>query len=167
MCFFKKEIKVFAPVDGEVIPTAEVKDDTFSKNMMGRGFAIIPTSGVFVAPIKGEIRLIAETGHAFSIKNKKGLEILVHIGLDTVTINSKKQPNEQIQGFKILAAVGQKVKPGDPIIEADLNLVHKLKLNSVTPVIAINNEFMSKEKAVNIVKERVGVIAGELVMIIK
>jgi glucose-specific phosphotransferase system IIA component len=167
MCFFKKEIKVCSPVDGEIVPTSEVKDETFSQNMMGRGFAIIPTSNVFVSPIKGEIKLIAETGHAFSIKNKKGLEILVHIGLDTVTINAKKEPNAELHGFKVLATVGQKVKPGTPIIEADLNLIKQMKLDTVTPVIAINNEFMTKEKNADLIKSKIGVTAGEPVMIIK
>lgn len=167
MCFFKKEIKVYSPVDGEVVPTAEVKDETFSQNMMGRGFAIIPTSSIFCSPIKGEIKLIAETGHAFSIKNKKGLEILVHIGLDTVTINSKKEPNQELRGFKILASVGQMVKPGTPIIEVDLNLIKQMKLDIITPVVAINNEFMTKEKDANLLKSKIGVIAGEEVMVIK
>jgi glucose-specific phosphotransferase system IIA component len=167
MCFFKKEIKIFSPVDGEVIPTSEIKDETFSRNVMGRGFAVIPTNGIFVSPIKGEVRLVAETGHAFSVRNKKGLEVLVHIGLDTVTINSKKEQNEQIQGFKVLVKVGDKVKPGQPIIEADLSLINKLKLNTTTPVIAINNEFMTKEKEASIIKERVGVTANELVMVVK
>lgn len=167
MCFFKKEIKIYSPVDGEIVPTSDVKDETFSQNMMGRGFAIIPTSNIFVSPIKGEIKLIAETGHAFSIKNKKGLEILVHIGLDTVTINSKKEANAPLQGFKILATVGQKVKPGTPIIEADLNLIKEKKLDTITPVVAITNEFMTKEKDANLIKSKIGVVAGEEVMIVK
>lgn len=167
MCFIKKEIKVYSPVDGEIVPMAEVKDETFNQNMMGRGFAVVPTSNIFVSPIKGEIKLIAETGHAFSIKNKKGLEILVHIGLDTVTINSKREPNQSLQGFKILATVGQKVKVGTPIIEVDLNLIKEKKLDTITPVVAINNEFMTKEKDANLIKSKVGIATSELAMIVK
>jgi glucose-specific phosphotransferase system IIA component len=167
MCFFKKEIKIYSPVDGEIIPTSDVKDETFSQDMIGRGFAIIPTSNTFVAPMKGTIKLIAETGHAFSIKNKKGLELLVHIGIDTVTINSSNETPGQLKVFKILASVDQKVKVGDPIIEADINEIKKLNLGTATPVIAINGEFMTKDKQTILAKTKTNITTGELAMTIK
>jgi glucose-specific phosphotransferase system IIA component len=136
--------------------------------MMGKGFAVIPTGTSFCAPIKGKINLIAETGHAFSIINKNGLEVLVHVGLDTVTLNAKKDAAQQLKGFKILAKVGDKVKPGQPIVEADLATIKQAGLDTTTPVIAIfNNKFMTKEKEIEILKSKVGVIAGEPIMVIK
>ncbi|MDR2369696.1 MAG: PTS glucose transporter subunit IIA [Mycoplasmataceae bacterium] len=138
-------LEVCAPADGEVVSTEQVKDETFSQNMIGRGFAIVPTSGEFVAPIDGELTLVAETGHAFSIKNSEGVEILIHIGIDTVNLNSKRKPEEPVQGFKIHAKTGDRVKLGTPVITADLAFIASHKLATITPVIVINNEFSANK----------------------
>ncbi|MDR0675115.1 MAG: PTS glucose transporter subunit IIA [Mycoplasmataceae bacterium] len=138
-------LNVCAPVDGEVVSTEKVKDETFSQNMIGRGFAIIPSSGEFVAPIDGELTLVAETGHAFSIKSNSGVEILIHIGIDTVNINSKRKPEEPIKGFEIHVKTGDRVKTGTPVITADLSFIKSNKLDTITPVIIINNEFSTNK----------------------
>jgi glucose-specific phosphotransferase system IIA component len=135
-----KSLQILAPTSGEVVPTSQVKDETFSKDMIGKGFAIIPIDGHFVAPMDGEITLLAETGHAFSIKNKQGVEILVHIGLDTVNINSQRKSNESMKGFNQLVKVGRYVKAGTPIVNADLDFIKKEGFEAITPVIVLNDK---------------------------
>jgi glucose-specific phosphotransferase system IIA component len=135
-----KSLQILAPTNGEVVPTSQVKDETFSKDMIGKGFAIIPIDGHFMAPMDGEITLLAETGHAFSIKNKQGIEILVHIGLDTVNINSQRKSNESMKGFNQLVKVGSYVKAGTPIVNADLDFIKKEGFDIITPVIVLNDK---------------------------
>ncbi|MDR1234641.1 MAG: PTS glucose transporter subunit IIA [Mycoplasmataceae bacterium] len=149
-------LEICAPVDGEVVSTAKVKDETFSQDMIGHGFAMIPTNGDFVAPIDGELTLVAETGHAFSIKANNGVEILIHIGIDTVNINSadasgksktkaQRKPGDPLEGFKILAKTGDNVKRGTPIITADIDFIKSKKLDTITPIVIINNEFSANK----------------------
>jgi glucose-specific phosphotransferase system IIA component len=140
-----KTLEICSPVDGEVVSTAKVKDETFSQNMIGRGFAVIPSNGEYVAPIDGELTLVAETGHAFSIKSSDGIEILVHIGIDTVNLNSQRKPGEELKGFKIHAKTGDHVKLGAFIISADLKYIASQKLDTITPVVIINNEYSANK----------------------
>lgn len=97
-----------AVVSGEIIPLTTVNDEVFSKGMMGPGVAIIPDGDVVVAPCDGEITLLFPTMHAFGMKNVDGVEILVHIGIDTV--------NKQGVGFKKFVEAGTVVHRGDKII---------------------------------------------------
>ncbi len=133
------KVVICAPANGEVVSTKKVKDDTFSQDIMGKGFAIIPKDGEFVAPIDGEVTLLDK--HAFAIKTSNGVEVLVHIGIDTVKLNGKP--------FKHFTKVGKKVKVGDKIVQADLNMINKNKLNTITPVIALN-ETIGNRKLSNI-----------------
>ncbi|MDR0826240.1 MAG: PTS glucose transporter subunit IIA, partial [Mycoplasmataceae bacterium] len=139
-----KSIEIFAPVDGEIVSMTEVKDETFSKDMIGRGFAVKPTNGNFVSPIEGEITLIAETGHAYSVKTSNGVEILVHVGIDTVNMNSKDakatSTPSKLVGFQIVAKTGDSVKVGSPILNADLAEIKKAGYDTITPVIVVNTE---------------------------
>ncbi len=131
-----KHLVVIAPVKGEVVSTKSVKDETFSKNLMGHGFAIIPESNEFVAPISGEIVLI--NNHAFGIKTKKGVEILVHVGLDTVKLTNKGV-------FKPHVKLGQKVNAGTLVLTADLDKIKANKLDTITPVIVLNKSLGKKK----------------------
>lgn len=126
---FRKEInkEICAPVDGECIPLEEVSDKVFSSKMMGDGFAIEPTNNIICAPIEGEIVLIPSTKHAFAIKRSDGLEVLVHIGIDTVNLNGK--------GFKALRKQGEKVKIGESIIEFDREYIKEKSIQLTTMVI--------------------------------
>ncbi|GHU47652.1 PTS glucose transporter subunit IIA [Bacilli bacterium] len=139
-----KRVEIYAPVDGQVVPMTEVKDETFSKDMIGRGFAVKPSAGDFVSPIDGEITLIAETGHAYSIKSHNGIEVLVHVGIDTVNMNprdAKVAPvSDKLIGFEILAKTGDSVKVGTPILKADLAAIKKAGYDTITPVIVVNTE---------------------------
>ena len=97
-----------AVVSGKIIPLTAVNDDVFSKGMMGTGVAIVPDDDVIVAPCDGEVTMLFPTMHAFGMKNEDGVEILVHIGIDTV--------NKQGVGFKKFVDAGTTVHRGDKII---------------------------------------------------
>jgi PTS system glucose-specific IIA component len=143
--FFKKRpLEVFAISNGEVIELAEVKDEVFSKKLVGDGVAIIPTNGQIVAPIKGIVTRIFPTNHAFYITTKNGLEIMVHIGLDTVQLKGK--------GFKRLIKEGKLVNVGDVIIEVDLDYLKSKDKDIVTALI------VNSKKSITIQNKKVGFI---------
>jgi len=130
--FFKaKKETILSPADGDIVQLEEVPDEVFSQKMAGDGIAIMPRSNTFVAPVAGTITKIFSTNHAFSIKTKSGLEVMVHIGLDTVTLNG--------EGFKRLAKEGDSVSIGKPIISADLEFIASKGKNIVTPIL-LNHE---------------------------
>lgn len=134
----KKKKTIVAPVSGQVIPLSDVKDEVFSSGMMGDGIAIQPTDDIFVAPCDGEIVLIPETKHAFGIKSTDGIELLIHIGLDTVM--------KKGQGFQPLVEVGDKVKKGTPVIKVDVEFFHQEGISLVTSVIILNDNGKSLKK---------------------
>lgn len=107
----KEENEIVAPIDGICIRLEDVKDKAFASGKMGTGFAIESTGEEVAAPVEGEIVVIPETRHAFGIRAKNGEEVLVHIGLNTVLMLG--------EGFTALAAQGDKVKAGDPVIRFD------------------------------------------------
>jgi glucose-specific phosphotransferase system IIA component len=129
--FKAKKQMLVSPADGDVVELSEVPDEVFSQKMAGDGLAIFPRSNTFVAPVNGVITKIFSTNHAFAIKTKSGLEVLVHIGLDTVALNG--------EGFKRLAEEGDKVSVGKPIISADLEFIESQGKNIITPIV-INHE---------------------------
>ena len=132
----RKPLNICAPANGEVVSTKSVKDQTFSQDIMGKGFAIIPTDGKFVAPIAGKVVLV--NNHAYAIKSKNGVEILVHIGIDTVKLTNKNV-------FKHLVKVGDEVKLGQLVVEANLDLIKKHKLDTITPVIVLQESLGNKK----------------------
>lgn len=137
--FLKKNKKsIVAPVNGKLISLTKVKDEVFASGMMGDGVAIIPEDGLYVAPVDGEIVLIPKTKHAFGIKSNDGIELLVHIGLDTALKNG--------EGFTVLANVGQKVTVGTPIIQADVEYFRNENICLDTPIIILNANGYSLEK---------------------
>ena len=129
---FKKEIdqNIFSPVEGKCIDISNVKDEVFSKKMMGDGIAVIPKDSVIYSPCDGEITMVFPTKHAFGITMNDGVEVLVHIGMDTVNLNGV--------GFKSFKNKGDKVKHGDKIIEFDENYLSREDLDMTTMVIITN-----------------------------
>lgn len=123
----RKEIKIFAPVKGKVIPIEEVPDDVFSQKIVGDGIAIQPYEGKIYSPIDGEIAAIVDSLHAYGIRAENGLEILVHFGLETVNLNG--------EGFTPCVKIGDKVKKGDLLSEVDLEFLEKNGINTITPVV--------------------------------
>ncbi|MBE6828836.1 PTS sugar transporter subunit IIA [Caproiciproducens sp. R1] len=109
------EGKIFAVQSGLVIPITEVNDDVFAQKMLGDGVAIRPESGIIVSPVNGRIINIADTFHAYGLQTEDGLEILVHIGIDTVDLNGK--------GFRNHVRIDEKVTVGTPLCTVDLSLL--------------------------------------------
>ncbi|MFP4198036.1 MAG: PTS glucose transporter subunit IIA [Halanaerobium sp.] len=140
--FKKKEEYLAAPFAGEVSELQYVPDDAFAQKMLGDGFAITPEEDKVKAPCAGEIVQIFSTGHAVGIKTKKGLEVLIHIGIDTVKLDG--------EGFKKLVKNGDKVEIGTPLIEVDLDFIKENAPSISTPVIITN---MEKVKNMEILKK--------------
>lgn len=118
---------VLAPLTGKAVSLSEVPDPVFAEKVIGDGIAIIPEDGKIVSPVDGEISSIAETGHAYGFTADNGLVVLVHVGLETVSLKG--------ECFKVYAKAGDKVKTGDLIAEVDLNLLKEKGLNSISPVL--------------------------------
>lgn len=119
-----------APVSGKVIPLEQVKDETFASGMLGQGVAIEPTDNIIYSPIEGTVETIFETKHAIGLKSADGLELLIHIGMDTVNLKG--------DGFKQLIKVGQKVQIGTPLIEVDFAKIKAAGYEIVTPIVITN-----------------------------
>lgn len=135
----KKPIVLGSPAEGECVPLSQVNDPTFSEEILGKGVAIIPSKGTIVAPADGEVGTVFPTGHAVAITTGDGVEVLIHIGLDTVRLEGKH--------FRILAQTGQKVKKGDVLIEADLDAIRRDGYDCITPVVICNTSDFSSVTA--------------------
>ena len=118
---------VLSPLTGKAVSLSEVPDPVFAEKVIGDGIAIIPEDGKIVSPVDGEVSSIAETGHAYGFTADNGLEVLVHVGLETVSLKG--------ECFKVYAKAGDKVKAGDLVAEVDLNLLKEKGLNSISPVL--------------------------------
>lgn len=132
----KKNNELVAPVSGKVIELAQVPDEVFSQKMAGDGVAIEPSDDLVVAPADGSITLIFKTNHAFAMTLENGLEILVHIGLDTVELNG--------EGFERLATEGETVKAGTPIVKINRKLFEEKGYKTVTPVLVTNPDILKE-----------------------
>lgn len=117
---------------GRLIKIKEVNDATFSRELLGKGVAIIPNEKGVYAPSDGTVTTIFPTGHAIAVTTNNGVEILIHVGLDTVKLNGKC--------FKSHVEKGQKVKKGELLIEADIEQIKAEGYDTVTPVIICNSE---------------------------
>ena len=128
--------EITSPVNGTVVPTAEVADETFASEMLGTTVAVEPTDGKIVAPCDGEVMNIFETGHAVCIATECGAELLIHIGIDTVSMEGK--------GFVKKVEDGAKVHKGDVLIEADLDEIRAAGHPATTMMILTNADDFSK-----------------------
>lgn len=128
--FLKRSYRLIAPISGRVMNITEVPDEIFANKMAGDGLAIEPTGDVVVAPADGTLSLIFRTNHAFGMVLDNGIEILIHIGLDTIALNGR--------GFERIAQEGQRVKTGDPIIKLDRELILNNECTLITPVLITN-----------------------------
>ena len=128
-----KEIQqeiIASPLIGNIVPLDQVPDQVFASGAMGKGIAIDPTDGVVVAPTKATVNLVFPTGHAIGLTTENGAELLIHIGMDTVSLAGK--------GFKTYVKVGDVVEAGQELIEFDLATIRDAKLPVITPVIVTN-----------------------------
>ena len=121
------EKKVIAPLSGKVIALSEVPDEVFSAKVLGDGAAIIPADGKIVSPVNGEVSTVSETLHAYGFTSDDGLEILVHVGIDSVALKGA--------GFTAHVKEGDKVKAGDLVAEVDLDVLKANNIPTITPVL--------------------------------
>ena len=133
--------EVYSVADGEVIALEQVKDPVFSQKMMGDGFAVEPANGNIVSPVSGTVSSIFPTKHALGLVTEAGLEVLVHIGLDTVSLEGKP--------FTVHVAEGQKVAAGDLLVTADLDAIREAGRETSTIVVFTNADVI---KSVNLEK---------------
>ncbi|MCH9740121.1 MAG: PTS glucose transporter subunit IIA [Epsilonproteobacteria bacterium] len=152
--FKAKSTKLVSPVDGQLIELENVPDKVFSQKLVGDGIAVIPSSGTVVAPVTGVISRIFPTHHAFSITTSNGLEVMVHIGLDTVEL--------QGEGFSCLKKEGDEVTVGTPIIRVDKEYLKSQGKEIITPMV------VSSEKEITVEKHKVGIVReGEVLLEVK
>ena len=132
----KNEVLEFvSPVEGKVMELSEVEDKVFSQGSMGNGFAVELTSGTVRAPFSGEVTVVFPTGHAIGMKRADGLEVLIHIGMDTVELNGK--------GFSLKVKQGDYVSVGDVLVEVDLDYIKSEGKSLVSPVVFPNGQAVS------------------------
>ena len=134
--FKKKEpVELYAPVTGTSVALENVPDQVFAQKMMGDGIAFMPETDTICAPCNGKITMVAHTLHAVGITADNGAEILIHIGLDTVSLNGK--------GFTALVNVGDKVKKGTPLIQIDMAFMKEQQMVLTTPMVVTNTSEFS------------------------
>ncbi len=153
--FFKKKeepFKVVACANGKCINIADVNDQVFSTKMMGDGFAIVPTTDVIVSPVTGTVETVFPTKHALGIKTNDNIEIIVHIGLDTVNLNG--------EGFTTLVKAKDRVKAGQPIVKFDKNKLEEKGYDLTTIVVFVGGY----DKVVNLSCYEQNVNAGEILI---
>lgn len=133
--FLKKSSKgelIGSPLEGEAVESAKISDPTFSEEMLGKGLAIRPMNGKVYAPVDGTVTMVFDTKHAITITSAGGAELLIHMGLDTVSL--KGAP------FTIHVNADDQVKKGDLIAEFDMDAIHAAGLETITPVIICNSD---------------------------
>ena len=121
-----------SPITGEIVPLTEVPDKVFSTGMMGPGFGIKIEDGEIKSPVDGKVAMIFPSKHAIGLITDSGLEVLIHIGLDTVKLDGK--------GFELFVEADQKVSRGDTLIKVDLPYVTENAPSTITPVIFTNEQ---------------------------
>lgn len=126
----RRKSVVQAPVAGAVVALGDVPDPVFASGTVGAGCAIAPADGRFTSPIDGEIMLVAPTGHAFAVRGSDGVEVLVHIGIDTVALKGV--------GFDVRKQAGDRVAAGELVVVADLDLLRAKAPTLVSPVLVCN-----------------------------
>ncbi|PTI68974.1 glucose-specific PTS transporter subunit IIBC [Staphylococcus succinus] len=128
----QSEIEVCSPGRGKLVPLSEVPDEVFAQKMMGDGVALIPEDGEIVAPFDGTVKTIFPTKHAIGLESKDGLELLIHIGIDTVKLEGK--------GFERMVATGDTIKKGQLLMKVDLDYVQAHAPSIITPIVITNIE---------------------------
>lgn len=143
-----RTVEVLSPLEGEIVPLSEVPDAVFSQGIMGPGAAIKPSGSVVYAPGTGTVAVAQTTGHAFGLQLDNGLEILIHVGIDTVELDGK--------GFDVRVKVGDKVTPETVLVEFDRDIVEAAGFSLITPVIVLNAAAFASVEAVGLGSGKVG-----------
>jgi PTS system IIA component, Glc family (TC 4.A.1) len=130
---FKKNCKkllIKAPVDGDIVDIVEVPDEVFAQKLVGDGVAVNPKSDIFVSPVNGVITTVFPTKHAIGIKTLEGIEIMIHVGVDTVKLNG--------EGFTTFINEGDKVKVGDKLLQINRSVLESKAKSLISPIIITN-----------------------------
>ena len=135
-----KETIIYAPVSGKVICREDIPDETFASGIMGEGVGIKPEEEIIVAPFDGEITSVVDTGHAVGLTSSDGVELLIHVGVDTVKM--------QGDGFQVFVTEGQKVKTGEKLLKFDRDKIRKAGYSDTTAVLVTNSDDYSSVKTV-------------------
>lgn len=125
-------IVLASPFTGKVVLLEEVADDVFSQRVMGDGVAVLPSEGRVVAPVAGTVGKLFEGGHGFAIETPDGLQVLVHVGLETVHLKG--------DGFTVKTNEGDEVAAGDEMVTVDLDRMRELGIDMVSPVVVISGQ---------------------------
>ncbi len=128
----KKKLSLIAPATGKVIPLENSEDAAFAEKLVGDGIALLPVEGDFRSPASGRIAGVAEALHAYSIETDEGIDLLVHIGIDTVELMG--------EGFTPAVKAGDTVKAGDPLCKVDLELLKRKNYSLCSPVVICDME---------------------------
>ncbi len=132
--FFKKKAKdmevIAAPLKGEAVESSAINDPTFAEEMLGKGMAIKPVEGKVFAPFDGTVAMVFDTKHAVSLVSDSGIEILIHVGLDTVMLKGEH--------YTAHVESGASVKTGDLLLEFDMEAIAAAGYDTITPVVICN-----------------------------
>lgn len=143
---------VYAPAEGKVIPLEEFPDEVFSQGVLGPGCGILPSGDIVAAPFNGTVVQEVESRHAIGVASSDGIELLIHVGVDTVDMNGK--------GFKYRVKDGQKINRGDPLIEFDRNVIRQAgHSDAIAVVVTDSDDFSAVELQVT------GAVSGGDVML--
>lgn len=130
----KKKIDIISPIVGKAVRITDVPDEVFASKMLGDGMAFEPSEGVLYSPVDGEIIQKFPTNHAVGIKTAEGLELLLHIGIDTVGMKG--------EGFESFVEIGDKVKAGQKLISFDIELIKEKAKSIITPMVITNMDIV-------------------------
>ena len=144
-------------MDGEIVLLSEVPDPVFSQKMMGEGIAMIPTDGKVHAPVNGKVIQIAPTKHAVGMRADDGTEILIHVGLETVSLQGK--------GFEVKVSAGETVSVGDLLMEFDLAYIRTHAKSLVSPIVITNSR--NRDQKYTLTKDKEGKMGETVIMTIK
>ncbi len=131
-------VEIYSPVTGSLKPIEECPDEIFAQKMVGDGLMISPDDGDVLSPVSGHLVQVASGGHAVGIETSEGLEVLVHVGIDTVKLEG--------EGFNTLVKKGDNVKKGDVLLEVDWNFLEENAPSTLTPVLITNQDLLQEIK---------------------
>ncbi|QZY85471.1 beta-glucoside-specific PTS transporter subunit IIABC [Exiguobacterium acetylicum] len=140
------EMTIPSPVSGQIVSLEKVSDSVFASGAMGQGFAVVPTEGKVIAPVSGQVTAIFASKHAIGIRSEDGMEILIHVGIDTVRLDGTH--------FELHVTQDQKIEPGDVLITFDMESIQAEGYDIITPVIFTN---LSEERQITIDQDQISV----------
>lgn len=140
------DMTIPSPVSGQIVSLEKVSDSVFASGAMGQGFAVVPIEGKVIAPVSGQVTAIFASKHAIGIRSENGMEILIHVGIDTVRLDGTH--------FELHVAQDQKIEPGDVLITFDIESIQAEGYDIITPVIFTN---LSEERQITIDQDQISV----------